>query len=132
MQLERQLRPEAYTRLPSGWGTRGCSNEAGATIRTVPASGFAGGSWRQQQAQVTVGDPARLQDLTERVRAQLVHGPPPGFLAMAAREEQATRPTRTPAVAAEGTGRAGTLARGSGGRAQPHPGRRGVPLDVDL
>jgi hypothetical protein len=29
----------AYTRLPSGWGTRGSSNAAGATIRMVPASG---------------------------------------------------------------------------------------------
>ena len=29
--------------------------------------GFAGGSWRQQEAEVAVGDPARLQDLAERV-----------------------------------------------------------------
>ena len=33
---------------------------------------------RQQQAEVAVGDPARLQDLAERVRAELVHCPPPG------------------------------------------------------
>jgi hypothetical protein len=43
--------------------------------------GFAGGSWRQQQAEVTVGDPARLQDLPERIWAKLVHCPAPAFLA---------------------------------------------------
>jgi hypothetical protein len=46
---------------------------------------FAGGSWRQQEAEVTVGDPARLQHLTERARAQLGHCPPPAVLAMDAR-----------------------------------------------
>jgi hypothetical protein len=35
--------------------------------------GFAGGSWRQQQAEVTVADPAGLQSLAERVGAELVH-----------------------------------------------------------
>jgi hypothetical protein len=30
--------------------------------------GFAGGSGRQQEAEVAVGDPIRLQDLAERVR----------------------------------------------------------------
>ena len=59
--------------------------------------GFAGGSWRQQQAEVAVGDPAGLQHLTERLRAELVYCPPPAVLAMDAREEQPTRPTRTPA-----------------------------------
>jgi hypothetical protein len=29
--------------------------------------GFAGGSWRQQQAEVAIRDPAGLQDLAERV-----------------------------------------------------------------
>jgi len=43
--------------------------------------GFAGGSWRQQQAEVAVADPARLQDLPERIRAKLVHCPTPAFLA---------------------------------------------------
>src|SRR5215218_2885461 len=47
--------------------------------------GFASGSWRQQEAEVAVGDPARLQHLTERVRAELVHSPPPVVLAMDAR-----------------------------------------------
>jgi hypothetical protein len=44
--------------------------------------GFAGGSWRQQQAEVTVGHPARLQGLAERIGAELVHCPPAAFLAM--------------------------------------------------
>jgi hypothetical protein len=39
--------------------------------------GFAGGSWRQQQAEVAVGDSAGLQDLAEGVGAELVHCPPP-------------------------------------------------------
>jgi hypothetical protein len=43
--------------------------------------GFAGGSWRQQQAEVAVADPARLQDLPERIRAKLVHRPTPAFQA---------------------------------------------------
>jgi hypothetical protein len=47
--------------------------------------GFAGGSWRQQQAEVAVGDAAGLQSLAARVGAELVHCPPPRFLAMAAR-----------------------------------------------
>jgi hypothetical protein len=34
--------------------------------------GFAGGSWRQQQAQLAVGDPARLQDLAVRVTAEVI------------------------------------------------------------
>jgi hypothetical protein len=40
--------------------------------------GLACGSWRQEQAEVTVGDPAGLQRLAERVRAELVsaHIPP--------------------------------------------------------
>jgi hypothetical protein len=54
--------------------------------------GFAGGSWRQQEAEETVGDPARLQYLTERVRAQLVQGPPPAALAMDARGIRLPRP----------------------------------------
>src|SRR5215208_8448854 len=45
--------------------------------------------------------------------------------------DQATRATRTPASSPSGPGRAGTLA-GSGGRAQPHPGGSGVPLDVGV
>jgi hypothetical protein len=43
--------------------------------------GFAGGSWGQQQAEVAVGDPARLQELPEHIRAKLVHCPAPAFLA---------------------------------------------------
>ena len=46
--------------------------------------GFAGGSWRQQQAKVTVADPAGLQSLAECVGAELVHCPPPAFLTMLA------------------------------------------------
>jgi hypothetical protein len=42
--------------------------------------GFADGSWRQQQAEVAVADPAGLQDFAERVRAELVHCPPLAFL----------------------------------------------------
>ena len=37
--------------------------------------GLAGRSWRQQQAEVAVADPARLQNLAERIRAKLVHCP---------------------------------------------------------
>jgi hypothetical protein len=43
--------------------------------------GLAGGSWGQQQAEVAVGDPARLQELPEHIRAKLVHCPAPAFLA---------------------------------------------------
>jgi hypothetical protein len=55
-----------------GWG----DDQDGAGL------GFAGGSWRQQQAEVAVGDPAGLQGLAEGVGAELVHCPPPDFLAM--------------------------------------------------
>jgi hypothetical protein len=55
---------------------RGADDQDGASL------GFAGESWRQQQAEIAVGDPAGLQDLAERVRAELVHCPPPAFLAM--------------------------------------------------
>ena len=47
----------------------------------VPASGSAGGSWGQQQAEVAVGDPARLQELPERIRAKLSTARPPPSLA---------------------------------------------------
>jgi hypothetical protein len=35
--------------------------------------GLAGGSWRQEQAEVAVGDPAGRQRLAERVGAELIH-----------------------------------------------------------
>ena len=56
--------------------------------------GLAGGSWRQQQAEVAVGDPARLQDLAERVRAELVHCPTLRLPRDGRSRDQATRPTR--------------------------------------
>jgi hypothetical protein len=54
---------------------------------------LASGSWRQQQAEVAVGDPARLQDFPECVPAELVHCRTPAFLTWRLRD-QATRPTR--------------------------------------
>jgi hypothetical protein len=41
--------------------------------------GLASRSWRQEQAEVTVGDPAGRQRLAERVGAELVHCPYPAF-----------------------------------------------------
>jgi hypothetical protein len=45
----------------------------------------------QQQAEIAVGDPARLQDLAERVGAELVHFRLPPFSRWTLRD-QATRP----------------------------------------
>jgi hypothetical protein len=36
--------------------------------------GLASGSWRQEQAEVAVGDPAGFQLFAERVGAELIHG----------------------------------------------------------
>jgi hypothetical protein len=38
---------------------------------------LASGSWRQEQAEVDIGDPTRLEDLAERIGAELVHCPLP-------------------------------------------------------
>src|SRR5215213_11653 len=55
--------------------------------------GLACGSWRQEQAEVAVADPAGLQRLAERVRAELVsaHIPPSSQCSW----EQATGSTRS-------------------------------------
>jgi hypothetical protein len=81
---------------PVGLGNPGVQQGGWGDDQDGAGLGFAGGSWRQQQAEVAVGDPARLQHLAERVRAELVHGPPPGVPRDGRSRDQATRPTRTP------------------------------------
>jgi hypothetical protein len=63
---------------PLGLGNPGVQHGGRGEDQDGAGLGFTGGSWRQQQAEVAVGDPTRLQDLAERVRAELVHCPPPG------------------------------------------------------
>jgi hypothetical protein len=87
----RGMRPDEIAERPAGnsrvqQGGRG-EDQDGAGL------GFADGSWRQQQAEVAVADPARLQDLPERIRAKLVHRPTPAFL-HGCSGNQATRSTR--------------------------------------
>jgi hypothetical protein len=77
-------RPES-----GGWGRRSeATPPRGSNEPSGAGLGLAGGSWWQEQAQVTVADPAGLQGLAERVGAELVHSASSRWTL----RDQATRP----------------------------------------
>jgi hypothetical protein len=57
--------------VPVGLGNPWMQQGGRGDDQDGPGLELASGSWRQQQAEVAVRDPARLQDLAEGVRAQL-------------------------------------------------------------
>jgi hypothetical protein len=73
-----QLVDQAAGRL----GDQRVQQRAGADDQDRAGLGLASGRWGQQQAEVIVGDPARFQDLAERLGAELVHSLLPPSLAM--------------------------------------------------